>query len=69
MRNSSQILVYIDVEKAISAGIKFFLSANGVVLTEGDERGYLAPQFFSRVENAKRVTLPGWEGQANTVQL
>jgi len=66
MRNSSQILVYIDVDKAISAGIKFFLSANGVVLTAGDERGYLAPQFFSRVEDAKGVPLPGWEGKPTT---
>jgi 2'-phosphotransferase len=63
MRNSSQIYIYIDVEQAISAGIKFFLSANGVVLTAGDERGFLAPHFFSRVEDASRAPLPGWEGK------
>jgi 2'-phosphotransferase len=62
MRAASEILIYIDVDKAISAGVKFFLSANGVVLTEGDSRGFLDPQFFYRVENAKRVPLPGWEG-------
>ena len=61
MRSSSQVLIYVDVDKAISAGIKFFVSANGVVLTEGDERGYLGPQFFSLVENAKRKAMPGWE--------
>jgi len=63
MRRSSQILIYIDVDKAISAGIKFFLSANDVVLTAGDEHGFLAPQFFSRVEDADRVVLPGWENK------
>jgi len=66
MRNSSQILIYIDVERAISAGIKFFLSTNGVVLTAGDERGFLAPQFFSRVEDARHVALPGWAGTSNS---
>jgi 2'-phosphotransferase len=60
MRSSSQVLVYIDVDKAISAGVDFFVSANGVVLTEGDERGYLKPQFFSLVENAQRKVMPGW---------
>ena len=63
MRNSSQILIYVNVQKAIDAGIKFYLSANGVVLTEGDERGFLLPQFFSRVETASdRKPLPGWDG-------
>ncbi|KAF8880187.1 phosphotransferase KptA/Tpt1 [Infundibulicybe gibba] len=58
MRSSSQILIFIDVEKALSSGIEFFLSANGVVLTKGDERGFLSPTFFQRVENASRVACP-----------
>ena len=62
MRNSSQILIFIDVQKAIDAGIKFYLSANGVVLTEGDEKGFLRPEFFSRVETTDRVPLAGWDG-------
>ncbi|CCM02592.1 uncharacterized protein FIBRA_04695 [Fibroporia radiculosa] len=62
MRNSSQILVFVDVQKGIDAGIKFYLSANGVVLTEGDDRGFLGPQFFSRVEDSNREPLVGWEG-------
>ncbi|KAJ8503061.1 hypothetical protein ONZ45_g11188 [Pleurotus djamor] len=63
MRNSSQILILIDVPKALNDGIQFFLSANGVVLTEGDEDGFLAPKYFKRVMNGKREPLPGWEGQ------
>jgi hypothetical protein len=62
MRRSSQILIFIDVAKALSAGIKFFLSDNGVVLTEGNSEGFLLPQFFKRVETADRVALKGWEG-------
>jgi 2'-phosphotransferase len=49
MRHSAKILIYIDVQKALDAGIKFWLSENGVVLTEGDERGFLMQKFFEKV--------------------
>lgn len=62
MRNSSQILIFLNVQKALDAGIKFYLSANGVVLTEGNSNGFLSPEFFLRVENADRTPLEGWEG-------
>ncbi|TFY72455.1 hypothetical protein EVG20_g542 [Dentipellis fragilis] len=61
MRNSASVLIYIDVQKALDAGILFFLSDNGVVLTEGDSRGFLSPEFFSRVENRYGKPLPGWQ--------
>lgn len=53
MRNSANVLIYVDVQKALDAGIKFSLSSNGVVLTEGDESGFLRPQFFQRVTDKK----------------
>ncbi|OCH96356.1 hypothetical protein OBBRIDRAFT_708771, partial [Obba rivulosa] len=62
MRTSSQILIFIDIQKAMDAGIKFYLSANGVVLTEGDAKGFLKPEFFARVETSERNPIPGWEG-------
>lgn len=62
MRSSSQIFIYINIQAALSSGIQFFFSDNGVVLTAGDDKGFLKPQFFQRVENAKRQALPGWEG-------
>ncbi|CDO69664.1 hypothetical protein BN946_scf184851.g52 [Trametes cinnabarina] len=68
MRNSSQILIYVDVQKAINAGIKFYISANGVVLTEGDERGFLDTRFFSRVETVDGKPLPGWDGPRPTLK-
>ena len=64
MRSSSQILIFVDVQKAIHAGIEFHLSANGVVLTAGNDEGFLPPEFFSRVETADRKPLPGWDGPA-----
>jgi len=68
MRNSSQILVFVDVQKALDAGIPFYLSANGVVLTDGEE-GFLSPTYFQRVEFAKhRSPVPGWEGTGPVVE-
>jgi 2'-phosphotransferase len=61
MRRSCQILIFVDVQKALDSGIKFFLSSNGVVLTEGDERGFLSPIFFARVANAEGVPVSGWQ--------
>ena len=62
MRSSSQIFIYINIQAALSSGIRFFFSDNGVVLTAGDDKGFLKPEFFQRVENAKRQALSGWEG-------
>ena len=57
MRTSSHILIFINVQKALDAGIKFFLSDNGVILTEGDSEGFLGPEFFEKVESAKGEVL------------
>jgi len=54
MRNSSSILVYIDLPKALAAGLKFWRSENGVVLSEGDESGLIRTEFFKRVEERKK---------------
>jgi 2'-phosphotransferase len=66
MRNSADIFIYIDLQKALDAGYNFQLSANGVILTTGNEKGFLPPEFFSRVERrigkSGREPLYGWEG-------
>ncbi|KAF8629093.1 hypothetical protein AX15_003584 [Amanita polypyramis BW_CC] len=59
MRKSSQVLIYIKVQNAINSGIKFLLSDNGVVLTTGDENGFLKTEFFERVVTAKGEVLLG----------
>ena len=69
MRNSADIFIYIDLQKALDAGYKFQLSTNGVILTPGNEKGFLPPEFFSQVERrvgkSGRESLPGWEGVAH----
>jgi 2'-phosphotransferase len=66
MRNSADIFIYINLKKALDAGYKFQLSANDVILTAGNEDGFLPLEFFSRVERrvgkSGREPLPGWEG-------
>jgi len=62
MRYSAKILIYIDVQKALDAGIQFWFSENGVVLTEGDERGFLTQNFFERVVDiGTGRELNGWQ--------
>ncbi|XP_059378363.1 tRNA 2'-phosphotransferase 1 isoform X2 [Carassius carassius] len=53
MRPSCDLAVYIDVAKAISDGIQFFWSENGVLLTPGDAAGMLLPCYFSRARRLK----------------
>jgi 2'-phosphotransferase len=54
MRKNSTVLVYIDIKAALEAGIKFYISDNGVILTEGNEDGFLSYEFFKRVESRKK---------------
>ena len=60
MRTSSKVLIYVDVQKAIDAGIKFWFSENGVVLTEGDEKGFLSTQFFEKIVDSNGSEITGW---------
>jgi len=48
VRKSARVMIYIDTAKAIADGMKFFLSTNGVILTEGFN-GVIPPEFFSKV--------------------
>ncbi|KAI9672697.1 MAG: hypothetical protein M1831_000132 [Alyxoria varia] len=59
MRNTSTLLIFLDLKKALKRGgggvgegevvVKFWMSANGVVLSEGNEEGIVPMEFFSKV--------------------
>ena len=51
MRKSSTVLICVDVAKAMEAGVKFWRSDNGVLLSEGNEEGLVRIEFFQRVED------------------
>lgn len=53
MRKNCDLAIYIDVPKAISDGIQFFWSENGVLLTPGDSEGKLGPSYFCRALQLK----------------
>eukprot|EP00928_Gymnodinium_smaydae_P003772 TRINITY_DN11335_c0_g1_i1.p1 TRINITY_DN11335_c0_g1~~TRINITY_DN11335_c0_g1_i1.p1 ORF type:complete len:370 (+),score=60.49 TRINITY_DN11335_c0_g1_i1:73-1110(+) len=47
MRESSEIVIYLDVDRALAEGLPLFRSANGVILSSGFN-GIVPPQFFLR---------------------
>ncbi|KAL5008003.1 hypothetical protein ScPMuIL_013584 [Solemya velum] len=48
MRKSCEVMIYIDIEKALQDGYEFFRSSNNVILTAGDKDGILPPLYFER---------------------
>lgn len=49
MRASASVYVYIDIPRALAAGIPFWESANGVILSEGDADGRIPAALFLKV--------------------
>ncbi|SPO00545.1 related to tRNA 2`-phosphotransferase [Cephalotrichum gorgonifer] len=50
MRRDAELLVYIDVERSLKDGaLQWWLSDNGVVLTEGDAEGLVPLKYFREV--------------------
>ena len=50
MRKSCEVVIYIDVAKAMASGIKFLKSSNGVILSSGiDNSGIIPVEFFQQV--------------------
>lgn len=52
MRGKCDLFIYIDVAKSLNDGIVFERSANGVILTKGQD-GALLPKYFESVTNKK----------------
>ena len=57
MRNTSSVLIYLDIKKALTAGLKFWRSKNGVILSNGDKAGIIPLGFFERVEDRKKGSI------------
>lgn len=53
MRSDAQVYIYIDLTKAIEAGINFFKSSNNVILSPGNLNGFIEPLYFLKVIDAK----------------
>ncbi|KAI8966982.1 hypothetical protein BDF20DRAFT_830411 [Mycotypha africana] len=48
IRKSSEVLIFIDVEKARKGGVVFYKSKNNVILSDGVD-GVISPEYFLKV--------------------
>lgn len=60
LRNNSTVFIYIDLDKALTDGLKFFVSETGLILTPGNQEGILEPKYFKLVidENGNDLLSP-----------
>ncbi|KAL5328432.1 hypothetical protein ACEPPN_001931 [Leptodophora sp. 'Broadleaf-Isolate-01'] len=61
MRKDAEILIYVDVKQSLEDGVEWWLSENGVVLTEGDQTGVLGTKYWKKVEGRKEDVGVLWE--------
>lgn len=56
IRKTCTVLIYLDLDKCKEQGLEFFRSANGVILTRGDERGMVPASCFREIKHLTQVT-------------
>jgi len=61
MRGDAELLIYVDVRKSLEDGVVWWLSENGVVLTEGDETGVLGTKYWMKVVGRRNGVGVLWE--------
>lgn len=55
-RNNCEVLVYVDLARALDGGLKFHKSSNNVVLTKGDRFGRVPARFFLKAVHISPTT-------------
>ncbi|KXJ94440.1 KptA family-domain-containing protein [Microdochium bolleyi] len=65
MRSDAELLIFVDVEQSLrDGGIEWWLSSNGVVLTEGDKDGVVPLKYFKEVRGRRQSVGELWrDGQ------
>jgi 2'-phosphotransferase len=70
MRSDAEILIYVDIEKSLKDGaVLWWMSENGVVLTEGDENGVLGTKYWKKVVGRKQDVGVLWENGKQLADL
>jgi 2'-phosphotransferase len=70
MRSDAEVLVFVDVAQSLCAGdMKWWLSANGVVLTEGDADGVVPLRYFREVRGRRQRVGLLWKDGAKVADL
>jgi len=58
IRKNSNMIIYIDITRAMKDGIDFYISANNVVLTPGvDNSGVLPSKYFKKITDKNNVAM------------
>ncbi|KAF7897547.1 hypothetical protein EAF00_005775 [Botryotinia globosa] len=70
MRGDAEVLIYVDVKRCLEEEpeMKWWVSENGVVLTEGDKDGVVGKKFWKRVEGRREGGLL-WEDGVEVAEL
>ncbi|KAK6950334.1 hypothetical protein Daesc_008660 [Daldinia eschscholtzii] len=72
MRSDAELLVFADVEKSLrdeGSGIKWWISANGVVLTDGNEDGIVPLKYIKEVRGRKQGVGVLWKDGEKVADL
>lgn len=70
MRNDAEVLIYVDVRKSLEeGGTQWWVSDNGVVLSEGDGEGVVGTRFWKRVEGRRAEVGVLWEEGREVAEL
>ncbi|TGO85805.1 hypothetical protein BPOR_0362g00060 [Botrytis porri] len=70
MRGDAEVLIYVDVKRCLEEEpqMKWWVSENGVVLTEGDEEGVVGTRFWNKVVGRREGGLL-WEDGVKVADL
>lgn len=70
MRADAEILIYIDIQKSLEEGaLQWWMSENGVVLTEGDENGLVPTRYWRLVKGRRQDVGVLWEDGVEVAEL
>ncbi|KAI0840454.1 RNA 2'-phosphotransferase, Tpt1 [Hypoxylon sp. FL0890] len=70
MRSDAELLVFVDVEKSLKdGGIKWWISANEVVLTDGNEEGVVPLKYFKEVRGRRQGVGTLWRDGEKVADL
>lgn len=66
VRPNAEVLIFLNVGRALAAGLHLYVSGNGVVLSPGNEQGIIECRFFEKAidrRTGRRLAIRGEEEQ------
>lgn len=69
MRGDAEVLIYIDIKRSLDDGVRWFVSENGVLLTDGGEGGVLSTRYFQKVVGRREDIGVLWEDGEERAEL